>query len=57
MKKQSANVAPQTAVDFLGTDQRQVIYQDKLTMSCQISSLGFSFRVCLGRPALCYDKG
>lgn len=57
MKKQSANVAPQTAVDFLGTDQRQVIYQDTLTMSCQISSLGFSFRVCLGRLALCYDKG
>lgn len=37
MKKQSANVVPQTAVDFLGTDQRQVICQEILTVSCLLA--------------------
>lgn len=37
MKKQSANVVPQTAVDFLGTDQRQVIYQEILKVSCRLA--------------------
>jgi len=54
MKKQSANVVPQTAVDFLGTDQRQVIYQEIGMVPCLLAL--FSLGVCVGGLVLCYDK-